>query len=81
MPAVVDQGDALCALVHPSLERVVPKLYGRTGCSVGTLCVNKHLFMERVFVEPCGAVEKVRPVFNGSGKLFRCLRRKLGHDL
>ncbi|MEA5047106.1 MAG: hypothetical protein VB034_00715 [Eubacteriales bacterium] len=77
LPAIVYDRDTLCALVYPTLEHIVPKLNGRASGSVRALCVDKHLFVKRVLVEPCGRVEKACPVLFGLCKLLRCLRRKL----
>lgn len=67
----VDDGYTFAAAPDIALHFLVPKIIFRAGCGFGTLCVDHELFIVRVFIEPRGGGQKVRPRNMTAGEL-RC---------
>lgn len=61
--AIVYENDALGAAPDIPPQAVIPCLIVRTGSSVRALGVDLDLFVERIFIEFGGAVQKGRPPF------------------
>ncbi|MCI1955545.1 MAG: hypothetical protein LKJ21_04110, partial [Oscillospiraceae bacterium] len=67
---VVNQGDAARAALDPPAHPLVPEAVFRAGRRFGPLGVNHKLLVVRVFVEPGGGFQKIRPAFVAGGDLL-----------
>ncbi|UZT81656.1 hypothetical protein [Caproicibacterium sp. BJN0003] len=72
----VDEGDPFSAAPDVPAHFFVPDLITGTGRRVGALGVDHKLFVVRVFVEPRGGFQKIRPAFVTGSDLCR---RVVGH--
>ncbi|MBR2894904.1 MAG: hypothetical protein IKC03_04500 [Oscillospiraceae bacterium] len=76
--AGVDESDALRTTPYIAAHLLVPEVVVCTGGSIRSLCVDHQLLMERVFIEPCGSIQKCDPVGKAARNLPRGLVRHLG---
>ncbi|MFT9076751.1 hypothetical protein [Ethanoligenens sp.] len=72
----VDERNPLAAAPDVPVHFFVPKLIPGAGCRFGPLGVDHELLMIRIFVEPRGGFQKIRPAFMTGGDLRR---RVVGH--
>ena len=60
---IIQQGNTFGATVDPPAEIFVPDFNGCTGNGVWTLCIDKYLLVERIFIDPAGSIQKLHPIF------------------
>ena len=73
---IVQQGDTFGATVDPPAQIFVPDLNGRTGNGVRTLCIDEHLLVEWIFIDPAGSIQKPHPIFRSLRDLPGSFGRK-----
>ncbi|MCY1714898.1 hypothetical protein OUY18_11615 [Caproiciproducens galactitolivorans] len=67
----VDERNTSTAAPDIPAHFFVPKLITGTGRRIGALGIDHELLMVRIFVEPGGSFQKVRPAFMTGGDLHR----------
>ncbi|AYF39147.1 hypothetical protein CXP51_09635 [Ethanoligenens harbinense] len=67
----VDERNSLAAAPDIPPHFIVPKLIPGAGSRVGALGVDHELLVIRIFVEPGGGFQKIRPAFMTGGDLRR----------
>lgn len=73
---IVDEGNPFSATPDIPAHFIIPDLISGAGRRVGPLGKNHELFVIRIFVEPRGGFQKIRPVRMAGGDLCR---RVVGH--
>nr|WP_294469788.1 hypothetical protein [uncultured Sellimonas sp.] len=53
---IIQQGDTFGTTVDPPVQIFVPDFDRCTGNGIRPLCINEHLFMERVLIDATGSI-------------------------